>query len=150
MGGYGLQMEVSELNHQSQHVDVWGELIRTRDAVPTMLWPAITEETLREVERNFTGPMCVDADQESSLGMKEARPTGCSIVRVEVKEDDRGFYLAGLLHAPAHMVETPMHWSMEQGGERGAKLLALYFVPASPKPLKLVSASPARIPPDSH
>jgi hypothetical protein len=117
---------------QTQTIDVWGELVRTRDAVPNMLWAAITDDTMNELAPNFSEPMPVHSDQKASLGMKDSTPTGCSILRVEVQHDDGGPFLAGLLRAPAALVERPMHWSFQQDGPAGAKLLSVYFVDEVP------------------
>ncbi len=92
-----------------------------------MLWPAITEETLNELARNFSDPLPVHEDCETALGLKESESTGCKVTKVEVKRDEQGAYLAGLLVAPMHLVERPMSWSYLHNGPNGAKLVALYF-----------------------
>ena len=115
-------------------VNIWGVLVRTRKAVQTMLWPAITEATLRELARNFDTPLIVFDSCESSLGLREQIPTHCKVTRVEVKRDDDGAYLAGLLTGPVHLVERPMSWAYlhnarnnDTGEAIGAKLIALHF-----------------------
>jgi hypothetical protein len=90
----------------ADHVEQWVCLLRVGEfGVDTENW-VVTQETITSIAANFREWRPVAISVTAAMGPPaESKPelppfSGAEIVAVEVREDDRGAYLAGLFRTP--------------------------------------------------